>query len=104
MAGPKGNPVLGRRHWERRGSTIPRGKAAAVPDGSVDQLSAGADPTTAFGDHGLLHQQNEALIEPVANADVHHDRLAGAAANRDNARSRWPVATDAGRIEIKALI
>ena len=44
----------------------------SIPDALLDQLLAGADPTTALDPGGLLDGLKEALAERALNAEMDH--------------------------------
>jgi putative transposase len=79
-----------------------RRKEPRIPDAILDQLLAGSDARTAFGQGGLLDELKKAFTERALNAEMDH-HLAGEAGegNSRNGYGRKSVVTDTGRIAIE---
>ena len=76
-----------------------RRKAPYIADQLLDQLLAGADPSTAFDPNGLLDGLKKALAERVLNAEMDH-HLASEPGNSRNGYGAKTVLTDTGRIDL----
>ena len=75
-----------------------RRKAPRIPDALLDQLLAGADPTTAFDANGLLDDLKKALAERALNAEMDHHLCGDDAGNSRNGYGRKTVTPETGRI------
>jgi putative transposase len=80
---------------------MPRRKEPRIPDAVLDQLLAGADPSTVFDPNGLLDELKKALAERVLNAEMDHHLAGAEAGNRRNGYGKKTVITDTGQIELE---